>query len=313
MNTLLEAETIEKRYRLGGGRVLQAVAGVSLRVGAGEALALVGESGCGKSTLGRALLGLTPIDAGAIRFEGQDIARLSARQMRPVRARMQMVFQDSYASLNPRRNAGEALAEPLRIHKRAGVTERVRELLDWVGLPQSALARYPHEFSGGQRQRLNIARAIALDPVLLVADEPVSALDVSVQAQIINLFRELQERLGLACVFISHDLAVVRQMADRIAVMYLGVIVEEGDGLAVMAAPAHPYTRALLDAVPRPDRPLPPPLVGDVPSPISPPPGCRFHTRCPIAQARCREEVPLLRDIGAGRRVACHFPLTNIL
>ncbi|AQS87652.1 peptide ABC transporter ATP-binding protein [Neoasaia chiangmaiensis NBRC 101099] len=309
MSILLEARDVERRYHLRGGRVLQAVAGVSLHVARGEALALVGESGCGKSTLGRALVGLNGVSAGSIRFEGQEITALSERRMRPLRARMQMVFQDSYASLNPRRMAGDAIAEPLRIHRRPDIAARVRELLDWVGLPETAAARYPHEFSGGQRQRLNIARAIALGPSLLVADEPVSALDVSVQAQIINLFRDLQARLGLACVFISHDLAVVRQMADRIAVMYLGTIVEEGEGLAVMAAPAHPYTRALLEAVPRPDRPLPPPLAGEVPSPISPPPGCRFHTRCPIAQARCRAEVPKLREIGVRRSVACHFPL----
>lgn len=311
MSALLEAKDLERRYRLRDGRELQAVAGVSLTIAPGEALALVGESGCGKSTLGRLLLRLDDPTSGTLRFDGKDITTLSERRLRALRPRMQMVFQDSYASLNPRRTAGDALAEPLRIHRRPGVAARVRELLGLVGLPEAAAAKFPHEFSGGQRQRLNIARAIALGPALIVADEPVSALDVSVQAQIINLFRDLQARLGLACVFISHDLAVVRQMADRIAVMYLGAIVEEGEGMAVLAAPAHPYTRALLDAVPRADRPLPPPLSGEVPSPISPPSGCRFHPRCPIARDRCGIETPALRMTGTGRAVACHFPLVS--
>ncbi|MCQ9156578.1 ABC transporter ATP-binding protein [Acidomonas methanolica] len=311
MTLLLEARDVRRVYRLGGGRVLQAVAGVSLHVEQGESLALVGESGCGKSTLGRALIGLEPVDAGEVLFDGENLATLTSRRRHALRGRMQMVFQNVHAALNPRRTAGDSIAEPLRIHGigRAAIPERVRVLLDLVGLPEQAAVRYPHEFSGGQRQRLNIARALALDPALLVADEPVSALDVSVQAQIVNLFRDLQARLGLACVFISHDLAVVRQMADRIAVMYLGAIVEEGEGMAVLAAPAHPYTRALIDAVPRPDWPLPPPLQGEVPSPLSPPPGCRFHPRCPHAIGRCREDAPTLRDIGPGRKVACHFPL----
>ncbi|MBS1087367.1 ABC transporter ATP-binding protein [Gluconobacter wancherniae] len=311
MSILLEARSVEKHYRLGGGRVLQAVAGVSLQVRRGEALALVGESGCGKSTLGRTLIGLGAPTSGEVLFDGARISGLSDRNMRPYRARMQMVFQDSSASFNPRRTVGEALAEPLKIHRRTGIVERVHELLDQVGMSRSVLKRYPHEFSGGQRQRLNIARALALGPELLVADEPVSALDVSVQAQIVNLFGDLRSQLGVACVFISHDLAVVRQMADRIAVMYLGGIVEQGDGLTVLGAPAHPYTKALLDAVPRPDRPLPPPLAGDVPSPVNPPSGCRFHTRCPIAQARCAQERPELRGITSGREVACHYPLVS--
>ena len=242
-------------------------------------------------------------------FDGQEISGLSDRAMRPWRARMQMVFQDSSAAFNPRRTVGESLAEPLRIHRRHGVRERVAELLDQVGLSQSVAGRFPHEFSGGQRQRLNIARALALGPELLVADEPVSALDVSVQAQIVNLFGDLRASLGVACIFISHDLSVVRQMADRIAVMYLGSIVEEGPGLDVLDRPAHPYTKALLDAVPRPDRALPPPLQGDVPSPVNPPSGCRFHTRCPIAQPRCATERPVLQSPGEGRQVACHYPL----
>ena len=309
MSVLLEARNLEKSYHLGRGRVLHAVSGVSLQVRKGEALALVGESGCGKSTLGRTLIGLTQPTSGKVLFDGQEISGLSDRAMRPWRARMQMVFQDSSAAFNPRRTVGESLAEPLRIHRRHGVRERVAELLDQVGLSQSVAGRFPHEFSGGQRQRLNIARALALGPELLVADEPVSALDVSVQAQIVNLFGDLRASLGVACIFISHDLSVVRQMADRIAVMYLGSIVEEGPGLDVLDRPAHPYTKALLDAVPRPDRALPPPLQGDVPSPVNPPSGCRFHTRCPIAQPRCATERPVLQPSGEGRQVACHYPL----
>ncbi|KXV26887.1 ABC transporter ATP-binding protein [Gluconobacter japonicus] len=309
MNVLLEARALEKQYKLGGGRVLHAVSDVSLQVHRGEALALVGESGCGKSSLGRTLIGLTHPTAGEVLFDGHRISGLSDRALRPWRARMQMVFQDSSAAFNPRRTVGESLAEPLRIHGRKNIRARVDDLLDQVGLARSVADRYPHEFSGGQRQRLNIARALVLGPDLLVADEPVSALDVSVQAQIVNLFRDLRASLGIACVFISHDLSVVRQMADRIAVMYLGSIVEEGDGLEVLDRPAHPYTKALLDAVPRPDRPLPPPLKGDVPSPVNPPSGCRFHTRCPIAQPKCATDRPSLQPCGVGRRVACHYPL----
>ncbi|MFT9447753.1 ABC transporter ATP-binding protein [Gluconobacter japonicus] len=309
MSVLLEARRLEKQYRLGGGRVLHAVSDVSLQVHRGEALALVGESGCGKSSLGRTLIGLTHPTAGEVLFDGHRISGLSDRALRPWRARMQMVFQDSSAAFNPRRTVGESLAEPLRIHGRKNIRARVDDLLDQVGLARSVADRYPHEFSGGQRQRLNIARALVLGPDLLVADEPVSALDVSVQAQIVNLFRDLRASLGVACVFISHDLSVVRQMADRIAVMYLGSIVEEGDGLEVLDRPAHPYTKALLDAVPRPDRPLPPPLKGDVPSPVNPPSGCRFHTRCPIAQPKCATDRPSLQPCGVGRRVACHYPL----
>ena len=309
MSVLLEARMLEKQYRLGGGRVLHAVSDVSLQVHRGEALALVGESGCGKSSLGRTLIGLTQPTSGEVLFDGHRISGLSDHALRPWRARMQMVFQDSSAAFNPRRTVGESLAEPLRIHGRKNIRARVDDLLDQVGLARSVADRYPHEFSGGQRQRLNIARALVLGPDLLVADEPVSALDVSVQAQIVNLFRDLRASLGVACVFISHDLSVVRQMADRIAVMYLGSIVEEGDGLEVLDRPAHPYTKALLDAVPRPDRPLPPPLKGDVPSPVNPPSGCRFHTRCPIAQPKCATDRPSLQPCGVGRRVACHYPL----
>ncbi|GEM16091.1 ABC transporter ATP-binding protein [Gluconobacter oxydans] len=309
MTVLLEAKNLSKHYSLSHGQTLRAVSDVSLVVHRGEALALVGESGCGKSTLGRTLIGLGAPSSGDVFFEGERISGLSDRALRRWRPRMQMVFQDSSSTFNPRRTIGEMLAEPMRIHGRSGIAERIGTLLEQVGLSSSVLSRYPHEFSGGQRQRLNIARALMLGPDLLVADEPTSALDVSVQAQIVNLLRDLRNSLGVACVFISHDLAVVRQMADRIAVMYLGRIVEEGDVLAVLEAPAHPYTRALLDAVPRPDRPLPPPLKGDVPSPIHPPQGCAFHTRCPLAQPRCSQERPELNRVAEGRRVACHYPL----
>ncbi|MBS1085827.1 ABC transporter ATP-binding protein [Gluconobacter sphaericus] len=309
MTILLEAKNLSKHYSLPRGQTLRAVSDVSLVVHRGEALALVGESGCGKSTLGRTLIGLGAPSSGEVFFEGERISGLSDRALRRWRPRMQMVFQDSSSTFNPRRTIGDTLAEPMRIHGRTGIAERIGALLEQVGLSSSVLSRYPHEFSGGQRQRLNIARALMLGPDLLVADEPTSALDVSVQAQIVNLLRKLRNSLGVACVFISHDLAVVRQMADRIAVMYLGRIVEEGDVLAVLEAPAHPYTRALLDAVPRPDRPLPPPLKGDVPSPIHPPQGCAFHTRCLLAQPRCAQERPELHRIAEGRTVACHYSL----
>ncbi len=320
---LIEARHLSKHYRvgspLGPRQVLRAVDGVSLAVRAGETLGLVGESGCGKSTLGRCLLRLTDATDGHVTFEGIDITRMSERALRPMRPRMQMVFQDSYAALNPRRRIGDLIAEPLRVHpgpagrrRDAEIAARLRELVQLVGLPQAALERYPHEFSGGQRQRINIARALALSPSLVVADEPVSALDVSIQAQIVNLFMDLQGRLGLTYVFIAHDLSVVRQIATRVAVMYLGAVVELGDADAVLHAPSHPYTAALISAVPEPvvgaasRRTL---LVGDVPSPIAPPPGCRFHTRCPAAQARCRTEPPVLRALTPDHQAACHFPL----
>ena len=326
-NPLIEASGVGKHYRigsvLGGGRqTLRALDDVSLSVMPGETIGLVGESGCGKSTLGRCLLRLTDISSGRVLFDGQDITTRSDRAMRPLRPRMQMVFQDSYASLNPRRRIADLLAEPMRVHRspdgtphsRQQIAHRLEELLALTGLPMRALDRYPHEFSGGQRQRINIARALALSPSLIVADEPVSALDVSIQAQIINLFADLRETLGLTYIFIAHDLSVVRQIANRVAVMYLGAIVELGTTDAVLHSPAHPYTAALISAIPEPvvqktsGRVI---LKGEVPSPISPPPGCRFHTRCPIAQARCRTEIPLLRTLDNGRAAACHFPLTS--
>ena len=314
---LLEAVALSKTYAVGRGCVLHAVDAVSLRVNRGETVGLVGESGCGKSTLGRCLLRLQPVTDGAVRFAGQDITGASMRALRPWRARMQMVFQDPVASLNPRRRVGDLIAEPLRVHRlpdgsrrsAEAVAARVSELLDLVGLRADQLQRYSHEFSGGQRQRIGIARALALGPELIVADEPVSALDVSVQAQVVNLLMDLQERLGLTMLFIAHDLAVVRQVATRVAVMYLGSIVETGPTEEVFAQPAHHYTAALLAAVPGGRDSLAPPLRGEVPSPLDPPAGCKFHTRCPRAEARCSAERPVLRGIGVGREVACHFPV----
>ncbi|BCK74472.1 oligopeptide transporter ATP-binding protein OppF [Acetobacter aceti NRIC 0242] len=319
MTDILKAIELRKDYRLPRGKTLRALDNVSLTVRSGEVLGLVGESGCGKSTLGRCLLRLTDLSSGTILFENQDISRMNDRALRPVRRQMQMVFQDSYAALNPKRRIGDLITEPLRVHpdengqkrSRQVIEARLYELMDLVSLPRSALARYPHEFSGGQRQRINIARALALSPRLIVADEPVSALDVSVQAQIVNLFTDLKEQLGLTYVFIAHDLAVVRQISTRVAVMYLGAIVELGDTDTVMQRPAHPYTAALISAVPQPvigadDRRIL--LHGDVPSPISPPSGCRFHTRCPKAETRCSQDAPQLRLIGNNHEVSCHFP-----
>ncbi len=321
MTPLLEAVGVTKHFSIGGAlrpggrQVVHALDGVSLAVARGETLGLVGESGCGKSTLGRCLLRLYDLTSGQIRFEDTDISTMSERRLRPLRPRMQMVFQDPYASLNPRRRVGDLLAEPMRVHTdwdRRRVTGRLHELMELVGLQREHLGRYPHEFSGGQRQRIGIARALALEPALVVADEPVSALDVSVQAQIVNLMMDLQERLSLTYVFIAHDLSVVRQIATRTAVMYLGTVVETGPTEAMFVTPAHPYTDALLSAVPssdgvaRRDRVI---LGGEVPSPLAPPSGCRFHPRCPRAEARCRAEAPVLRPVGAERTVACHFPL----
>ena len=322
MTALLEAAHLSKRYVVGsrfsrgGRRTVQALDDVSLAVQPGETLGLVGESGCGKSTLGRTLLRLVDPSAGRVAFEGQDITRLGERAMRPLRARMQMVFQDPYSSLNPRRRVGDLIGEPLRVHRRgnaAAITERTRALMALVGLSVEHLVRFPHEFSGGQRQRIGIARALALEPKLIVADEPVSALDVSVQAQIVNLFADLQDRLGLTYVFIAHDLSVVRQISNRVAVMYLGSIVETGPTDDVLHSPAHPYTAALISAVPMPDatgaRRNRVALRGEPPSPSDPPSGCRFHTRCPKAETKCSELRPLLAEVMPGRFVACHYPL----
>ena len=314
---LLQAVELSKHYRVGnwlsGRRVVRAVKIVSLAVWPGETLGLVGESGCGKSTLARCLLRLTEPSGGKIRFEGADITHVSRRALRPLRRHMQPVFQDPAAALNPRRRAGDLIAEPLRVHgrhSRADIHSRLIELMRLVGLHPEHLDRFPHEFSGGQRQRIGIARALALSPRLIVADEPVSALDVSIQAQIVNLFMDLQERLGLTYLFISHDLRVVRQVSERIAVMYRGAIVELGATEAVYRAPAHPYTAALLAAIPRPNAPIPSTEAATEPTPLpNNGGGCRYNSRCPIAQDRCRDENPPLRALGNGRQVACHFPL----
>lgn len=305
------------RAGLWGGqrKVVRAVDGVSLQVAAGETLGLVGESGCGKSTLGRSVLRLIDPTAGRVRFEGRDITDLSQKALRPLRRHMQIVFQDPFASLNPRMTVRSTLGEAMRIHGLcAGGEEeqqRVAALLARVGLRPEMMGRYPHEFSGGQRQRIGIARALSVQPRFIVADEPVSALDVSVQAQIVNLLMDLQDELDLSFLFIAHDLKVVEYVSHRIAVMYLGTVVELGPAADVHAAPRHPYTRALLDAVPEPQpsrRRRPQPLPGDVPSPIDPPGGCRFHPRCPISRAGlCDREVPQLRELSPGHLVACHL------
>jgi peptide/nickel transport system ATP-binding protein len=299
----------------GSGKVLHAVDAIDLEVRPGETLGLVGESGSGKSTLGRCLTRLYDITSGQLTFDGQEIGKADTKALKPVRRKMQMIFQDPSASLNPKRRVRDMLAEVLSVHhirEGAAIGERLDELMELVGLRREYLDRYPHEFSGGQRQRIGIARALAVEPKLIVADEPVSALDVSVQAQVVNLFGELRQRLNLTYVFIAHDLAVVRHVSTRVAVMYLGSIVETGETEALYARPHHPYTRALLSAIPQPhnrgkrDRIL---LTGEIPSPLSPPPGCKFSTRCPYATDLCRESRPKLTPVSAGREVACHYPL----
>jgi oligopeptide/dipeptide ABC transporter ATP-binding protein len=314
---LLELADLKKHYRSrDGSGVVRAVDGVSLTLAEGETLGIVGESGCGKSTLARLALRLIEPTAGAIRFAGEDLLALGAAALRARRRDMQIVFQDPYAALDPRLSVGTLIAEPLVIHRvgdRASRRRRVAELLDLVGLPQEAAKRYPHEFSGGQRQRIGIARAIALEPRLVIADEPVSALDVSIQSQILNLLIDLKARLGLSYIFISHDLGVVEYVSDRVAVMYLGRIVELCDTATLYGAARHPYTKALLSAVPEPDparRRARIVLSGDIPSPEHPPPGCPFHPRCPQAMAICRETYPATRDFGTGgsaHRVDCHL------
>ncbi|MBL8700162.1 MAG: dipeptide ABC transporter ATP-binding protein [Alphaproteobacteria bacterium] len=317
---LLEVRGLIKHFPVTRGIVMRrqigavkAVDGIDLDLDAGETLALVGESGCGKSTTGRLVLRLIEATAGSVRFEGREITGLDRRDMRGLRRHMQIIFQDPYASLNPRMAVSEILDEPLRVHGFGDATtrrRRVEEILAAVGLSTWHAARYPHEFSGGQRQRVGIARALATNPKLVICDEPVSALDVSIQAQVVNLLKDLQRALGLAYVFIAHDLAVVKHVADRVAVMYLGKIVEQGPKGGLFARPRHPYTQALLAAIPVAS-PTPRTRVavleGDVPSPLNPPSGCRFHTRCPFAQERCRAEEPPLRLIDVGQRVACHF------
>lgn len=295
---------------------VHAVDGVSFTLGRGETLGLVGESGCGKSTTGLAVLRMQDSTEGRIEFEGQDITHHDKAQMRPIRQRLQMVYQDPYGSLNPRMKVNQIIGEPLEVHgmapDKAAYDARIAELMRTVGLLPDMADRYPHEFSGGQRQRIGIARALALEPSLIICDEPVSALDVSIQAQVVNVLQELQERLGLSYLFIAHDLSVVRHLCHRVAVMYLGRIVEIADRHALYQEPLHPYTQALMSAVPVAD-----PVVertrkrivvqGEVPSALNPPSGCRFHTRCPMAMDRCKTDDPPLRELGPGRSVACHL------
>ena len=321
---LIQAEHVKKYFPIRKGILAREVAAVhavddvSLEVRTGETIGLVGESGCGKSTLARCLARLHDLTAGSVTFEGRDISRLSRRQLRPTRRELQMVFQDPYASLNPRKRVGTIIADPLYIHRygdRAKIKARVGELLELVGLSPEHVNRYPHEFSGGQRQRIGVARAIALHPKLIIADEPVSALDVSIRAQVINLLDDLQDDLALTYVFIAHDLGVVRHVSDRIAVMYLGKIVEISPAEELYRHPVHPYTEALLSAVPVPDPDLSARrehivLEGDVPSPVAPPSGCRFHPRCRYATEICaREEPPLVTHGSQGHLAACHHPL----
>lgn len=316
--TLLELEDLSKRFPIRGGlfgRVrnhAHAVDGVTLSLGPRETLGVVGESGCGKSTLARIIVGLVEPSGGAIRVAGRDVTQMDAAERRRYRRNVQFVFQDPFASLNPRMRAGDIVREPILNFGVAAAAEHealVATLFEKVGLRKDQLRQYPHEFSGGQRQRLGIARALAANPDVIVADEPVSALDVSVQAQVINLLKDLQEEFGVSYVFIAHDLAVVQNISHRVAVMYLGQIVEIADRRALFSAPCHPYTEALLDAVPSPDpgarrdRPV---LGGEPPSPINPPPGCRFHTRCPLATTACRETRPQLVEVAPGHGVACH-------
>jgi oligopeptide/dipeptide ABC transporter ATP-binding protein len=317
VNPLLEAKDLVKLYPVRGGLfsrktgAVHAVDGVSLAIAPGETLGLVGESGCGKTTLARLVLRLEDPSAGQLRFDGEDLLGLGSRELRARRRHFQIVFQDPMSSLNPRMTVGQILAEPLQVHgvaRGAAAEARVAELLEQVGIPASWRQRYPHEFSGGQRQRIGVARAIALGPKLVVCDEAVSALDVSVQAQVLNLLLELRQRLGLAYLFISHDLSVVRHVSDRVAVMYLGQVVEQAPSERLFGDAAHPYTKALLSAIPVPDprrRPERIVLSGDVPSPAKPPPGCRFHTRCPAVMPRCSREAPPAYRVGEGHEVRC--------
>ncbi len=321
-NPLLEVNALSKRYVIHGGawqrltrrpqEVLHAVDNVSLQIAQGEILGLVGESGSGKTTLGRCLLRLIQPSAGQVLYQGQDILTLPSPRMQSIRRKMQLIFQDPYSSLNPRMTVRQTLGEVLTVHRLyapAQVDARIEELLHMVGLPVHAMQRYPRHFSGGQRQRIGIARALAVEPEFIVADEPVSAVDVSIQAQVLNLLKDLKEQLGLTMLFIAHDLSVVQYISTRVAVMYLGKIVEIAPRKRLFAHPRHPYTQGLLLAAPQPDpqhRSTRVAIEGEPPSPLHPPPGCRFHTRCSLASERCRLEEPSLQDIGSGHLVACH-------
>jgi oligopeptide transport system ATP-binding protein len=319
--SLVEVKNLFKYFPIHAGLMsrhvadVRAVDGVSFRIEEGETLGLVGESGSGKTTIGRLLLRLLPATKGEIFFENRDVLAMNRNEIRRLRRSIQIIFQDPFASLNPRMSIGEIIGEPVRIHGIASgkaVEERVQELLSLVGLQPYHVNRYPHEFSGGQRQRVGVARALAVDPRFIVCDEPVSALDVSIQAQIINLLEDLQKKLKLTYLFIAHDLSVVRHISTRVAVMYVGKIVELADRDALYEQPMHPYTQALLSAIPIPDPVLEKRrkrivLTGDIPSPVSPPPGCRFHTRCPVAFERCKTEEPPLREYAPGHFAACHW------
>jgi oligopeptide transport system ATP-binding protein len=316
---LLEAKDLVKEYPISGkkGACVHAVSDVSLTIYEGETLALVGESGCGKSTLGRLLLRLIDLTGGQVLFGGQDVGQLKGKALKDFRRQVQIIFQDPYASLNPRMDVEKIIAEPLQTHKvcadKAATRARVLELMSEVGIPAEFLHRYPHQFSGGQRQRIGIARALALQPKLIVCDEPVSALDVSIQSQVLNLLADLQDEYHLTYLFISHDLSVVRHISDRVCVMFLGKVCEVGETADLFAHPRHPYTRFLLDAVPKPDPKLRDDgqnlLTGEIPSPVNPPSGCRFRTRCPYATDLCAAQEPPLTTLDDGRQVACHFPL----
>lgn len=316
-DALLQVDSVSKRFRV-GRRTLHAVESVSFEVAAGQTLGVVGESGSGKSTLGRVALRLLPADGGRVLFEGQDLADLGQKELRARRRHMQMIFQNPLASLNPRMTMGEAIEDAMIIQKMGGSAAarraRVGDLLERVGLPRSVRDAHPFELSGGQQQRVGIARALSLSPKVVVCDEPVSAVDVSIQVQIIELLQELQQELGMAYVFISHNLAVVQYLSDTVLVLYLGEVVEQAPADQLFDAPEHPYTKALIDsvlAIPRSaaDRRIIRPPRGEIPSPLSPPSGCPYHPRCPIATSRCKDEKPLLRPVAEGRLAACHYPL----
>ena len=317
-DVVLRVEDLVVEFPAGRGRRVHAVSGVDFDVARGETLGIVGESGCGKSTTGRAIMQMPKPTAGRVIFENHELVGLSKSKLREARTKIQMIFQDPISSLNPRRRVWDSVADPLRIWKRgteAEIAETVDQVLESVGIdPQRARSSRPHEFSGGQCQRISIARALVLNPSVIICDEPVSALDVSVQAQVLNLLEDLKAQFNLTMVFIAHDLAVVKNISDRVAVMYLGRLCEIADSDDLYARPAHPYTKVLLDSIPMPDPTVVPThvdLVGELPSPMAPPPGCRFNTRCPSADERCTREVPEMQPIGDGHFVACHHPLVT--